>query len=135
MPKVPKIPIKSNTKKGNMLMALRKSLGIVTKAAKMVTEDETDAESLRHNHYDWLKTDTAYKEAVESIEGIVLDYAESQLFKQVAKGDTTAIIFLLKCRGKKRGYVERAEMDLTTSAPQLVIHVDTEEHKKMIENL
>ena len=132
---MPKVPTKTNTRKRNMLMALRKSLGIVTKAAKMVTEDETDAESLRQIHYEWLKTDPAYKEAVESIEGIVLDYAESQLFKQVAKGNTTAIIFLLKCRGKKRGYVERAEMDLTTSVPQLVIHVDTEEQKKMIENM
>ena len=132
---MPKVPTKTNTRKRNMLMALRKSLGIITKAAKMVTEDETDAESLRQIHYDWLKTDPAYKEAVESIEGIVLDYAESQLFKQVAKGDTTAIIFLLKCRGKKRGYVERAEMDLTTSVPQLVIHVDNEEQKKMIENM
>ena len=103
---MPKVSIKTNTRKKNMLMALHKSLGIVTKAAKMVTEDETDAESLRQIHYEWLKTDPAYKEAVESIEGIVLDYAESQLFKQVAKGNTTAIIFLLKCRGKKRGYVE-----------------------------
>ena len=132
---MPKVPTKTNTQKRNMLLALHKSLGIVTKAAKMVTEDEVEAENLRERHYDWLKTDTAYKEAVESIEGIVLDYAESQLFKQVAKGDTTAVIFLLKCRGKKRGYVERAEMDLTTSVPQLVIHVDTEEHKRMIENL
>ena len=132
---MPKVPIKTNTRKKNMLMALHKSLGIVTKAAKMVTEDETDAESLRQIHYEWLKTDPAYKEAVESIEGIVLDYAKSQLFKQVAKGDTTAIIFLLKCKGKKRGYIERAEMDLTTSVPQLIIHVDTEEQKKMIENL
>ena len=132
---MPKVPTKTNTQKRNMLLALRKSLGIVTKAAKMVTEDETDAERLRQNHYEWLKTDAEYKEAVESIEGIVLDYAESQLFKRVAKGDTTAIIFLLKCRGKKRGYVERAEMDLTTSVPQLIIHVDTEEQKKMIENM
>ena len=128
---MPKVPIKTNTRKKNMLMALHKSLGIVTKAAKMVTEDEIDAESLRQIHYEWLKTDPAYKEAVESIEGIVLDYAESQLFKQVAKGDTTAVIFLLKCKGKKRGYIDRAEMDLTTSAPQLVIHVDNEEQKKM----
>ena len=132
---MPKTLTKTNNRKKKLLLALYKSLGIVTKAAKMVTEDETDAESLRHSHYDWLKTDPAYKEAVESIEGIVLDYAESQLFKQVAKGNTIAIIFLLKCRGKKRGYVERAEYDLTTSVPQLIIHVDTEEQKKMIENL
>ena len=132
---MPKTLTKTNNRKKKLLLALYKSLGIVTKAAKMVTEDETDAESLRHNHYDWLKTDPAYKEAVESIEGIVLDYAESQLFKQVAKGDTTAVIFLLKCKGKKRGYIDRAEMDLTTSVPQLVIHVDNEEQKKMIENM
>ena len=132
---MPKVPTKTNTQKRNMLLALHKSLSIVTKAAKIVTEDEIEAENLRERHYDWLKTDIAYKEAVESIEGIVLDYAESQLFKQVAKGDTTAVIFLLKCKGKKRGYIDRAEFDLTTSAMQLVVNVDTEEHKKMIENL
>ena len=132
---MPKTLTKTNNRKKKLLLALYKSLGIVTKAAKMVTEDETDAESLRQIHYEWLKTDPEYKKAVESVEGIVLDYAESQLFKQVAKGDTTAVIFLLKCKGKKRGYIDKAEFDLTTSAVQLVVNVDNEEHKKMIENL
>ena len=132
---MPKVQTKTDNQKKNMIVALQKNLGIVTSAAKQITKNIKDAENLRKAHYEWLKTDTAYKEAVESIEGIVLDYAESQLFKQVAKGDTTAVIFLLKCKGKKRGYIDRAEMDLTTSAVQLVVNVDNEEQKKMIENM
>ena len=35
--------------------------------------------------------------------------AESQLHKQILKGNTSATIFYLKTKGKNRGYVERHE--------------------------
>ena len=86
-----------------MLEALEKSLGVVTTAAKAVGID-------RSTHYEWLKTDEKYKEAVEAIGDVALDFAESQLHKQMQTGDTTACIFYLKTKGKKRGYVERQEI-------------------------
>ena len=91
------------TLKKAMLQALEKALGIVTIAAKEVGIN-------RSTHYEWLKTDPEYKQAVEDLDDIVIDFGESQLHKQVKEGNTTATIFLLKTKGKKRGYIEGQEL-------------------------
>jgi hypothetical protein len=49
---------------------------------------------------------TALEDARESM----IDNTESALYKKILDGDTTAIIFFLKTRGKSRGYVERQEV-------------------------
>ena len=59
---------KTDTKKGLMLEALEKSLGIVSTACKMV-------DISRQTHYAWLKADEEYKSAVQSILVGVLDFA------------------------------------------------------------
>lgn len=93
----------NSTLKKAMLEALEKSLCVVTTACKQVGID-------RGTHYNWLKTDTEYAEQVKALENIVLDFAESQLHKQIMDGNTTATIFLLKTKGKGRGYIERQEV-------------------------
>ena len=40
-----------------------------------------------------------------------LDLSENKLISQINEGNTTAIIFHLKCKGKKRGYVEKSEVE------------------------
>jgi hypothetical protein len=94
------------TKKA-MLEALEKSLGIVTSACKSV-------DISRETHYRWLREDAEYKAAVDSLSDVALDFAESQLHKQIKEGNSTATIFFLKTKGKKRGYVERQELDVST---------------------
>lgn len=93
-----------------MIEALEKSLGIVTTACKSVG-------IARQTHYEWLKEDPAYKDAVEGISDIALDFAESQLHQQIKEKDTTATIFYLKCKGKKRGYIERQELTGADGGP------------------
>jgi len=100
----------SNTKKEEMLDALERSLGIVSTAAKMVSID-------RSTHYAWMKADAAYKKAVESISDSVLDFAESHLYKLVKEGNPAATIFFLKTKGKKRGYIERQEIEIQEKKP------------------
>jgi len=100
----------SNTKKDAMLEALEKSLGIVSTAAKMVGID-------RSTHYAWLKADEEYKKAVNSIQDGVLDFAESHLYKLVKEGNPAATIFFLKTKGKKRGYIERQEIEVQEKKP------------------
>jgi hypothetical protein len=91
------------TLKKAMLEALEKSLCVVTTAANKVG-------ITRKTHYDWMNKDPKYAQAVNDLENVTLDFAESQLHKQVQEGNTTATIFLLKTKGKKRGYVERQEI-------------------------
>ncbi len=90
-------------KKESILKALESSLGVVTVACKK-------ADIPRSTYYKWLKEDKDFALAVEDIENIALDFAESQLHSQIGDGNTSATIFYLKTKGKKRGYIERQEI-------------------------
>ena len=107
---------KQDTQKAAMIEALEKSLGIVTSACKNVGIS-------RNTHYTWMKQDDVYKEAVEDIENIALDFAESQLHKQIKEGNTSGTIFYLKTKGKRRGYVERTEIQQETTYKSLDVQI------------
>jgi len=87
-----------------MLNALQKTLYNVTAAC-------TIAEVPRRTFYTWLEDDPEFKRAVEEVPEIALDFAEQALLKKIKGGDTIATIFYLKTKGKKRGYVEKQEID------------------------
>lgn len=95
---------KSKHLKKALLEALEKTLGVVTTACKQVGVS-------RKTYYKYLKEDAEFLAEVNDIENVALDFAESQLHKQVQEGNTTATIFLLKTKGKKRGYVERQQIE------------------------
>ena len=86
-----------------MLQALDKSMGIVSRAAEAIGIN-------RSSHYRWMNSDEEYREQVESINEKVIDIAEHHLLGQITGGNISAIIFFLKTKGKKRGYVERQEL-------------------------
>lgn len=87
-----------------LLEALEKSLGVVTTACKTVGVD-------RGMFYRYYNEDAAFKTAVDELDNVALDFAESQLHRNIQKGDTTATIFYLKTKGKRRGYIERMETE------------------------
>lgn len=101
---------KSDTKKEQMIEALGKSLGVVTTACQSVGIS-------RDTHYRWLKDDPDYKTRVDELENIALDFAESHLHMLIKDGSAAATIFYLKTRGKRRGYVERQEVELSEKKP------------------
>ncbi len=68
-----------------------------------------------------MRTDPDYAKKVEDLSDMVLDFAESQLHKQIKEGNTTATIFYLKTKGKKRDYVERTEIKHETGIESAVI--------------
>ena len=90
-------------KKESLLKSLEQSLGVVTVACKK-------AEIPRSTYYKWLKDDEVFAKNVKEIENVALDFAESQLHKQISENSTAATIFYLKTKGKKRGYIERQEI-------------------------
>ena len=94
---------KTEQHKKAMIDALEKSLGVVTTACKTVGIGRT-------TFYQWLKDDEEFAREVDDIQNITLDFAESQLHKQIGEGNTSATIFYLKTKGKKRGYIERQEI-------------------------
>lgn len=85
----------------------------------------------RQSVYNWCEEDTEFKQALEDSRERFIDLAESNLRKLVAgvpateidengnkyfagwieRPSETSIIFTLKTRGKKRGYVERQEVE------------------------
>lgn len=115
--------LETNIKKKAMLKALETTLGVVTNACRSVGIDRT-------THYLWLKEDKDYRQAVEEIGEVALDFAESKLHKSIEAGSDTATIFYLKTKGKKRGYIERSEIDQTikTEPIQLIFPDNVEAH-------
>ena len=97
---------KTDILKKNLLAALEKSLGIVTTACKIV-------DCNRSTFYKYYNNDQDFKNAVDELENLTLDFVESKLHKQIKDDNTTATIFYLKTKGKKRGYVERREVEMT----------------------
>lgn len=89
----------------------------------------------RNTVYAWCENDSEFRKALEDSRERFVDLAESNLRKLVAgvpaieadedgnkrfagwieRPSETAIIFTLKTRGKKRGYVERSEIEADVS--------------------
>lgn len=59
------------------------------------------------------------KEAREDSREEFVDLAESELRKRVRAGDTSAIRFVLRCWGGKRGWREKQEVDITSKGDKV----------------
>lgn len=100
------VAAKTTHKKKRLLEALEQSLGVVSTACKSLNLD-------RSTHYRWMEKDEEYAKEVRRIEDVTLDFAEHALHKQINDGNTSATIFYLKTKGKKRGYIETQELQHT----------------------
>ena len=122
----------SAVKKKAILEALRGTMKNVTQACEKVG-------IARKVFYQWMKEDPDFKEAVDNMDEIILDFVESSLFSQIREKNTTATIFYLKTKGKHRGYIERNELtgadgkDLTPG-PIMIEVIDRREQVKKDED-
>lgn len=111
--------------KKRVLECLIEKRGIVSEACRA-------AGIGRSTFYLWASEDEDFKKATEEAQEEAIDYVEGKLFERItgvkvykgvdAEGneiiyDTppsdTAIIFYLKTKGKKRGYIEKSEVGFT----------------------
>jgi hypothetical protein len=107
-----------HTKKKIIIAALEQSLGVITTACKK-------ADVPRSTFYKWYNEDQQFKSEVDDIQEITLDFAESQLFKQIKENNTTATIFFLTTKGKNRGYIERQEIQHSGEIKEIIVNVKT----------
>jgi hypothetical protein len=96
----------NEVKKKAVIVALEKSLGVVTQACK-------NASVSRTQYYQWLKDDPEFKKQTDEIAEIAIDFAESVLHSLITEKSVPCTIFYLKTKGKKRGYVETQEMTIS----------------------
>jgi len=89
-------------RKKTYLRALIASHGVISDACKA-------SGVCRPTVYNWMEKDVDFMQALTTIEEDAIDFAESQLYKNISKGYEASLIFFLKTRGKKRGYVEQGE--------------------------
>lgn len=125
--------------KKTLLLALEKSLGVITTACKNAGLSRTQC-------YQWLKEDPQFKAAVDEITEVSLDFGESQLHRLMqgytipdtkiflnsdtkepievpiikhVGPDATSVIFFLKTKGKARGFVPSRAVDITSGGKPL----------------
>ena len=106
------VQIRKKTKQKLILEALEKTLANVSQACKQVGIN-------RDTYYRWFNEDEKFRKKVESLQHLVLDFAESSLMRQIKNEVPSSTIFFLKTKGKERGYIERQEIDHTTKGQRL----------------
>ena len=74
----------------------------------------------RQTYYDWMQV-PYFREAIEARQEEILDMAEQQLKLNIQEGKTQELLFLLKTKGKKRGYGET--VDITSAGEKISINI------------
>tara|TARA_Y100001963_G_scaffold22004_1_gene28648 strand:+ start:130 stop:501 length:372 start_codon:yes stop_codon:yes gene_type:complete len=98
--------VTTSDKKKNFLEALHNNLGNISEACNKINIS-------RQTYYRWIDDDVEFDEQCRNVEESLLDLAEHRLLQKIDSSDTTSIIFFLKTKGKKRGYNESTQLEIT----------------------
>ena len=69
----------------------------------------------RRTFYNKKEKSKTLQELLSEADESMLDFAESKLIEHINNNDITSLIFFLKTKGKKRGYIERTEHDVNAN--------------------
>jgi len=102
-------------KKKRFLEEFARARGIVSVASNNVG-------ITRQQVWNWTNNDPDFKTLYDNILEDQIDFVENKLIEKIEDGSDTAIIFYLKCKGKKRGYVEKQEFDINNMTKNIKIN-------------
>lgn len=112
----------------DFLVAYEKSLGVLKPACEMTG-------MCRKTIWEWRKKYPEFDEACHECEEIAVDFVEARLYKQIQDGSEACTIFYLKTKGKKRGYVEKHEVDMNAEVKGVTINVKNPETAQVLQDI
>lgn len=105
---------------------IEKIIQIYEKKGCNITATCTALGISRKTFYEWKEKKKKLAEGLEAAEEAIIDFAESKLVEHINNDDVQALIFFLRTKGKKRGYVEKTETDVNINQFEKLMQ-DTEE--------
>ena len=97
--------------------ALIKAHGLVAVAAKIIVNEkrknDPDFKISQQAIYERIRRSSYLQEVLHRCDEETLDFVEGKLMTAISNGNLTAIIFYLKCKGKRRGYIERVPVEVS----------------------
>lgn len=91
---------KQRNTKERLILALEKTLGIITPACQLVG-------CCRASYQKYYQEDMDFRARVDELSEVQLDFVESKLLESIQNGSDAAIMFYLRTKGKGRGYGEK----------------------------
>ena len=73
----------------------------------------------------YINRHSTLRDVMDAINERHVDLSENKLISQINEGNITAIIFHLRCKGKKRGYVEKSEVEHSGPGGGPIIIIDS----------
>lgn len=107
--------IDNNPQKKAVIEAYIKSFGNISSACRAAGIN-------RQTYYNWLNKDKDFKTAIENsgADEYFLDFLDSKLVDRINNNSDACLIFALKTKGKKRGYIEKQELDVNSKSETTV---------------
>lgn len=126
-------PEQTEHNKKIFLEALVLHHGIISDACKATGVGRTTV-------YLWRDSDPEFKKELDEVNETAIDFVEGKLFQRIegvmtenSDGEVyktppsdTAIIFFLKTKGKKRGYVEKSEIEHSGNIFKVIVDGESE---------
>ena len=116
--------------KEQMIEALKESNGFISVAARRLGCSVTTVANYRDKYPE-------IQQVVDDIIDSKLDFAEGQLMANIKAGKEISLLFFLKTIGKRRGFIERQELDLRgmVKIDTIIDAMEPEQRERFIRSL